>query len=70
MFRPTGFAELAGKRVGIFGYGLEGRATRRRVEDVAAEVVVVDDASGLGSDVIVSSEGGLEALLGLSLIHI
>jgi len=68
VFRPTGFAELAGKRVGIFGYGLEGRATRRRVEDVAAEVVVVDDASGLGSDVIVSSEGGLEALLGCDVV--
>ena len=68
MFRPTGFAELAGKRVGIFGYGLEGRATRRRVEDVAAEIVVVDDASDLGSDVIVSSEGGLEALLGCDVV--
>jgi len=33
--RLTGFADLAGKRVGIFGYGVEGRATRRRLEDVA-----------------------------------
>ena len=26
VFQPTGFADLAGRRVGIFGYGIEGRA--------------------------------------------
>jgi phosphoglycerate dehydrogenase-like enzyme len=46
VFRPTGFADLAGKRVGIFGYGVEGRATRHRLEDVAASLVLVDDAPG------------------------
>ena len=42
--RPTGFADLAGQRVGIFGYGVEGRATRRRLEGVTDAVVLVDDA--------------------------
>ncbi len=63
MSRPTGFADLAGKRVGIFGYGVEGRATRRRLEDVAESIVLVDDASGVDPDVIASHEGGLDALL-------
>ncbi|HXC19661.1 MAG TPA: UDP-N-acetylmuramoyl-L-alanine--D-glutamate ligase [Acidimicrobiales bacterium] len=63
MSRLTGFADLAGKRVGIFGYGVEGRATRRRVQGMAKDVVLVDDASGVDPDVIASHEGGLQALL-------
>ena len=62
MFRPTGFADLAGKRVGVFGYGVEGRATVRRLRGVS-ELVVVDDATGLGPEVLVTNEGGLDALL-------
>ena len=63
MFRPTGFVSLAAKRVGIFGYGMEGRATEARVRDIAASVVIVDDASDIGPDVLVTGEGGHEALL-------
>ena len=62
MFRPTGFADLAGKRVGVFGYGVEGRATRRRLIGVTDDVVLVDDAPGLGPDVLESRNGGLDAL--------
>jgi UDP-N-acetylmuramoylalanine-D-glutamate ligase len=62
VFRPTGFADLAGKRVGIFGYGVEGRATRRRLEGVTDAIVLVDDANG-DPDVIVTDAGGLAALL-------
>jgi UDP-N-acetylmuramoylalanine--D-glutamate ligase len=62
VFRPTGFADLAGKRVGIFGYGVEGRAAAARLRDVA-QLVLVDDHAGRGSGVLVSSEGGLDALL-------
>jgi UDP-N-acetylmuramoylalanine--D-glutamate ligase len=62
VFRPTGFADLAGKRVGVFGYGVEGRATVRRLRGVS-ELVVVDDATGLGPEVLVTNEGGLDALL-------
>jgi UDP-N-acetylmuramoylalanine--D-glutamate ligase len=62
VFRPTGFADLTGKRVGIFGYGVEGRATQRRLADVAGSLVLVDDAHGLSDDVLVTAEGGLDAL--------
>ena len=62
VFRPTGFADLAGKRVGLFGYGVEGRAAAARLTNVA-ELVIVDEADGLGAEVLVASRGGLEALL-------
>jgi len=67
VFRPTGFAELAGKRVGIFGYGLEvarrddeSRTSRRRSWWWTT--------LRLGLGLIVSSEGGLEALLGCDVV--
>jgi len=63
VFRPAGFASLAAKRVGIFGYGIEGRTTEARVRDIAASIVIVDDAVDLGSDVLVTGEGGHDALL-------
>jgi UDP-N-acetylmuramoylalanine--D-glutamate ligase len=61
VFRPTGFADLAGRRVGIFGFGLEGRAAAERLRGVA-DLVIVDDADGLGEDVLATDRGGLEAL--------
>jgi UDP-N-acetylmuramoylalanine--D-glutamate ligase len=67
VFRPTGFADLAGKRVGLFGYGVEGRASERRLRDLS-ELVIVDDATGLGPDVLVTGEGGLDALLGCDVV--
>ena len=63
MFRPTGFASLAARRVGIFGYGVEGRATLARVYDIAASVVIVDDATDVAPGVLVNGDGGHEALL-------
>ena len=67
MPRPTGFAELAGKRVGIFGYGVEGRATRRRLVGVAGAIVLVDDVK-VGPEVLVTSDGGLDALRGCDVV--
>lgn len=61
MFRPTGFKDLAGKRVGIFGYGIEGRAAAARLAQ-HCELVIVDDAPNLGPEVLPTSQGGLEAL--------
>src|ERR1700722_19716635 len=61
--RPTGFADLAGKRVGIFGYGVEGRATQRRLQGVTDAVVLVDDATDIDPDVTPTSAGGFEKLL-------
>ena len=63
MSRPTGFADLAGRRVGIFGYGVEGHAAARRLEGLARTLVLVDDAPGIGPDVLMTSAGGFDALL-------
>ncbi len=61
MFRPTGFSDLAGKRVGIFGYGIEGQAAAARLAQ-HAELVIVDDAANIGPEILQTSKGGLEAL--------
>ncbi len=68
MFRPTGFADLTNKRVGIFGYGVEGRATHRRLAGVTADIVIVDDAVGVAESALVTSAGGLEALLSCDVV--
>ena len=62
MFQPTGFADLAGRRVGIFGYGLEGRTAAARLNGVASSIVLVDDAPGERPGVLGSADGGLDAL--------
>jgi UDP-N-acetylmuramoyl-L-alanine---L-glutamate ligase len=62
VFRPSGFADLAHRRVGVFGYGVEGRAAAARLSELNAEVVIVDDAD-LGGGVLVSEHGGHAALL-------
>ena len=61
MFRPTGFADLHDKRVGIYGYGVEGRATARRLRDTGADLVIVDDDPD-DAGVLATADGGLEAL--------
>ncbi len=66
MFRPTGFADLIGRRVGIFGYGVEGRAAAQRLRGVA-ELVLVDDAP-TDPQVLSSKTGGLDALAACEVI--
>lgn len=61
MFQPSGFADLEGRRVGIFGFGLEGRATARRLAPLTHDLVLVDDDPS-DDGVLSSAEGGLEAL--------
>jgi UDP-N-acetylmuramoylalanine--D-glutamate ligase len=61
VFRPTGFADLAGRRVGVFGYGIEGRATVRRLAGITSDLVLVDDDPS-DHGVLTSAEGGLAAL--------
>jgi UDP-N-acetylmuramoylalanine--D-glutamate ligase len=61
VFRPTGFADLAGRRVGIFGFGVEGRAAAARLQGIC-ELVIIDDVEGLGDEVLVTNHGGLDAL--------
>ena len=67
MFRPTGFADLGARRVGIFGYGVEGRAAVARLVGTC-ELVVVDDAEDVAPGVLVTSRGGFEALLSCDVV--
>ncbi|MHB2027692.1 MAG: UDP-N-acetylmuramoyl-L-alanine--D-glutamate ligase [Acidimicrobiales bacterium] len=66
MSRPTGFAELARQRVGIFGFGVEGRAAATRLRGLS-ELVIVDDKP-VDPEVITTSDGGHEALLSCDVV--
>lgn len=56
MRRPRGFADLAGRRVGVIGLGVEGRAALARLRELDCDVVVVDDA-GIDGAVALNNEG-------------
>jgi UDP-N-acetylmuramoyl-L-alanine---L-glutamate ligase len=60
--RLSGFADLAGATVGVWGVGVEGEATARRLALVGATAVLVDDAPKPGRDVLATNDGGLAAL--------
>ncbi len=58
------FSDLRGRRVGIFGLGIEGRAARNRLASLDCEVVVVDDEpEGTGeTGVLANDQAGRSAL--------
>ncbi|MHB1498412.1 MAG: UDP-N-acetylmuramoyl-L-alanine--D-glutamate ligase, partial [Acidimicrobiales bacterium] len=59
---PLRFADLAGRRVGVWGVGTEGSATMRKLDSLGiAPAAVVDDSSPR-PEVLKSATGGLEAL--------
>lgn len=61
-----GWADLAGRRVGVWGLGVEGAATVRRLLIVGTVPVLVDDAASEpveGLAVLPWADGGSEALL-------
>jgi UDP-N-acetylmuramoyl-L-alanine---L-glutamate ligase len=64
MRHEISFNDLAGRRVGVFGLGVEGRAARSRLEVLGCDVVVVDDhAAATGDPSVLGTEtGGLAAL--------
>lgn len=58
------WADLVGRRVGIYGFGVEGRANLRACHHLGLEPVLVDDRPQDGMpSVIGTHEGGLTALL-------
>jgi len=58
----TGFADLAHRRVGVYGLGIEGRATVARLAQETVDLVVVDDVVG-PPDAQRTDHGGVESLL-------
>ncbi|MBC7373597.1 MAG: UDP-N-acetylmuramoyl-L-alanine--D-glutamate ligase, partial [Frankiales bacterium] len=62
----TSWSDLAGLRVGVWGLGVEGRATLRRLTALGVDPIVVDDRPGPG--VTATGQGGLELLLGCDVV--
>lgn len=65
MRRSLGWSDLANKRVGIFGAGIEGSSAAARLKSLTDEIVVVDDdptAQLAGYDVVATTLGGRELL--------
>jgi UDP-N-acetylmuramoylalanine--D-glutamate ligase len=55
------WADLAGKRVAVWGLGREGQANLRKLRSLGIEPVLVDDHPAQ-PDVLATDDGGLEAL--------
>jgi UDP-N-acetylmuramoylalanine--D-glutamate ligase len=71
--RPTiSWSDLAGGNVGVWGLGIEGTANLRRLTELGADIVVVEDSPQnepvLGHEVLALAGGGLEALAGRDVV--
>jgi UDP-N-acetylmuramoyl-L-alanine---L-glutamate ligase len=68
--RPTiCWADLRGARAGVWGLGVEGNANLRKLTELGAETVLVDDRPGTGGPpVLATAEGGLDALAGCDVV--
>jgi len=65
MRHQLGWTDLSSVRVGVFGAGVEGRSTLRRLRELTDEIVVVDDNPSVlldDHDVLATRDGGLHAL--------
>ena len=66
--RPKlGWGDLRGARVGVWGFGREGKANLRKLHSLGIEPVLVDDnptaAEARDEHVLATADGGLDALL-------
>jgi UDP-N-acetylmuramoylalanine--D-glutamate ligase len=72
MHPPISWSALADASVGVWGLGVEGRASIRRLRAMGCVPVLVDDAPGAptvdGLDVLATGAGGLDALLGCDVV--
>ncbi|HEX6423240.1 MAG TPA: UDP-N-acetylmuramoyl-L-alanine--D-glutamate ligase [Acidimicrobiales bacterium] len=69
---PISWSDLPGRRVGVWGLGVEGRATIRRLATLGVTPVLVDDRppdGGVGGQaVLATGDGGLDALAGCDVV--
>jgi UDP-N-acetylmuramoyl-L-alanine---L-glutamate ligase len=69
---PISWSELTSATVGLWGLGVEGAASLRRLQSMGTMPVLVDDvphpAGHAGSEVLATANGGLDALLGCDLV--
>ena len=66
MRRPISWSALADASVGVWGLGVEGQASVRRLQSMGRDAVLVDDAPVApaldGVEVLATRDGGLDAL--------
>lgn len=62
--RPSlAWSDLAGKRVGVWGFGREGSANLRKLRSLGVDPVLVDDSPAADArGVLATADGGLDAL--------
>src|SRR5512141_1036948 len=68
---PTSWADLRGLRVGVWGVGVEGRASLRRLRADGVEPVIVDRAGSAlddGTEVVAFDAGGQRLLSGADVV--
>lgn len=68
MLRPRGFADLADLTVGVWGVGVEGSATARRLAGVARSLLLVDDRADDARGVVATNAGGVDLLLSCDVV--
>jgi UDP-N-acetylmuramoyl-L-alanine---L-glutamate ligase len=72
MRRPISWSALADASVGVWGLGVEGQASIRRLRSMGRAAVLVDDAPDApaldGHEVLATGSGGLHVLLGCDVV--
>src|SRR5580692_9294275 len=66
MRHPISWSALADASVGVWGLGVEGQASIRRLRTMGRDPVLVDDAPGAesldGLEILTTGDGGIDAL--------
>ncbi|MEX0790605.1 MAG: UDP-N-acetylmuramoyl-L-alanine--D-glutamate ligase [Actinomycetota bacterium] len=69
---PLTWTDLPGRRIGVWGVGVEGRATLRKLHTLGVTPILVDDSPSAapvdGVKVLLTTAGGLDALLGCDVV--
>jgi UDP-N-acetylmuramoylalanine--D-glutamate ligase len=68
MHRPISWSALTDATVGVWGLGIEGQASVRRLRAMGVDPVLVDDTPHAGVGVMATNDGGLEALAGCDVV--